>query len=206
MRGRISPVSFVFAHFTDERLQLFLQAMKQSKLPPVALKAVLTEENKGWTILELHEELLKGASGAAFLKNKTPCTGCCSGTGAFAVCDGKCLSGASSGSTYSPFTCTPRCRCGPVTQPVAPERPMIWPCRTLSPLRDEALAQMAIGRQHAVRVLNGDLVAVDHVIRTSCNGSVCNGQHAAPSAASRSTPAWNACLAAPSTLTPATSL
>ena len=49
----------VFAHFTDERLQLFLQAMKQSKLPPVALKAVLTDENKGWTILELHEELLK---------------------------------------------------------------------------------------------------------------------------------------------------
>ncbi len=40
---------------------------------------------------------------------------------------------ASSGSTYSPFTCTSRCRCGPVTQPVAPERPMIWPCRTLSP-------------------------------------------------------------------------
>lgn len=39
---------------------------------------------------------------------------------------------------------------------------------------------MAIGRQHAVCVLNGDLVAVDHVIRTSCNGSVCNGQHAAP--------------------------
>ena len=33
--------------------------MKQSKLPPVALKAVLTDENKGWTILELHEELLK---------------------------------------------------------------------------------------------------------------------------------------------------
>ena len=49
----------VFAHFTDERLQLFLQAMKQSKLPPVALKAVLTDENKGWTILELQEELLK---------------------------------------------------------------------------------------------------------------------------------------------------
>ena len=49
----------VLAHFTDERLQLFLQAMKQSKLPPVTLKAVLTDENKGWTILELHEELLK---------------------------------------------------------------------------------------------------------------------------------------------------
>ena len=49
----------LFAHFTDERLQLFLQAMKQAKLPPVALKAVLTEENKGWTILDLHDELLK---------------------------------------------------------------------------------------------------------------------------------------------------
>ena len=49
----------LFAHFTDERLQLFLQAMKQAKLPPVALKAVLTEENTGWTILDLHEELLK---------------------------------------------------------------------------------------------------------------------------------------------------
>ena len=49
----------VFAHFSDAQLDLYLQAMKQSKLPPVALKAVLTEENKGWTILELHEELLK---------------------------------------------------------------------------------------------------------------------------------------------------
>ena len=59
VRVDFSGQLLVFAHFTDERLQLFLQAMKQSKLPPVALKAVLTEENKGWTILELHEELLK---------------------------------------------------------------------------------------------------------------------------------------------------
>ena len=49
----------VFAHFTDERLQLFLQAMKQAKLPPVACKAVLTEENRGWTVLELQEALLQ---------------------------------------------------------------------------------------------------------------------------------------------------
>ena len=33
--------------------------MKQAKLPPVALKAVLTEENKGSTVLELQEELRK---------------------------------------------------------------------------------------------------------------------------------------------------
>ena len=49
----------VFAHFTDARLNLFLQAMRVAKLPPVALKAVLTDENKGWNMLELHEELQK---------------------------------------------------------------------------------------------------------------------------------------------------
>lgn len=49
----------VFAHFSDAQLDLYLQAMRSAKLPPVALKAVLTEENKGWNILELHEELQK---------------------------------------------------------------------------------------------------------------------------------------------------
>ena len=33
--------------------------MRVAKLPPVALKAVLTDENKGWNMLELHEELQK---------------------------------------------------------------------------------------------------------------------------------------------------
>ncbi len=49
----------VFAHFSDARLNLFLQAMQAAKLPPVALKAVLTDDNKGWNLLELHEELQK---------------------------------------------------------------------------------------------------------------------------------------------------
>ena len=49
----------VFAHFSDTQLNLFLQAMRAAKLPPVALKAVLTDENKGWNVLELHEELQK---------------------------------------------------------------------------------------------------------------------------------------------------
>ena len=49
----------VFAHFSDAQLNLFLQAMQAAKLPPVALKAVLTDENKGWNLLELHEELQK---------------------------------------------------------------------------------------------------------------------------------------------------
>ena len=49
----------VFAHFSDAQLNLFLQAMQAAKLPPVALKAVLTDDNKGWNLLELHEELQK---------------------------------------------------------------------------------------------------------------------------------------------------
>ena len=49
----------VFAQFSDAQLALYLQAMRAAKLPPVALKAVLTDENKGWNLLELHEELQK---------------------------------------------------------------------------------------------------------------------------------------------------
>ena len=49
----------LFAHFPETLLSRFLQSWKATGLPPVALKAVLTEENKGWAILELHEELLK---------------------------------------------------------------------------------------------------------------------------------------------------
>ena len=48
----------VMAHFSDAHLSAFLQALRASKLPPVPLKAVLTEENKGWNSLELHEALL----------------------------------------------------------------------------------------------------------------------------------------------------
>lgn len=49
----------VFAHLDNSRLDAFLQAMRTAKLPPVALKAVLTDENKGWNMLELHDELQK---------------------------------------------------------------------------------------------------------------------------------------------------
>lgn len=54
-----SGEQLVFAHFSDAQLDLYLQAMRAAKLPPVALKAVLTDENKGWNLLELHEELQK---------------------------------------------------------------------------------------------------------------------------------------------------
>ena len=49
----------VMAHFSDAQLSGFLQALRASKLPSIALKAVLTEENSGWNSLELHEALLE---------------------------------------------------------------------------------------------------------------------------------------------------
>ena len=49
----------VMAHFSDAQLSGFLQALRAAKLPPIALKAVLTEENGGWNSLELHEALLE---------------------------------------------------------------------------------------------------------------------------------------------------
>ena len=49
----------VMAHFSDAQLSGFLQALRASKLPPIPLKAVLTEENSGWNSLELHEALLE---------------------------------------------------------------------------------------------------------------------------------------------------
>lgn len=48
----------VMAHFSDAQLSAFLQALRASKLPSIALKAVLTEHNAGWNSLELHDELL----------------------------------------------------------------------------------------------------------------------------------------------------
>ena len=55
--------------FTDEMLLLvncpgplldrFLQGFRRSKIPPVALKAVLTPTNRAWDSLSLHQELCR---------------------------------------------------------------------------------------------------------------------------------------------------
>lgn len=44
---------------TGPLLDKFLQGFRRNKIPPVALKAVLTPTNSGWTSLELREELAK---------------------------------------------------------------------------------------------------------------------------------------------------
>lgn len=47
----------VFAHFSEELLNHFLQELQTAKLS-VPLKCVLTESNKGWNVLELRKELM----------------------------------------------------------------------------------------------------------------------------------------------------
>lgn len=49
----------VMAHFSDAQLTSFLQSLRACSLPPISLKAVLTQNNAGWNSLELHEALLQ---------------------------------------------------------------------------------------------------------------------------------------------------
>lgn len=49
----------VLCGFSESMLNAFLSLLKSTRLPAIALKAVLTETNQGWNSLELHEELQK---------------------------------------------------------------------------------------------------------------------------------------------------
>lgn len=58
--GSVLPSEMlVLANFTSAQLDGFLNALRQNKLPPIALKAVLTPDNRNWNALELQEELKK---------------------------------------------------------------------------------------------------------------------------------------------------
>lgn len=47
----------VLCGFSQPMVNTFLTLLKATHLPPVPLKAVLTETNQGWNSLELHDEL-----------------------------------------------------------------------------------------------------------------------------------------------------
>lgn len=49
----------VFAGFTGKRLDVFLSAMRKEKVPPISLKAMLTEHNAVWDSVTLHDEIKK---------------------------------------------------------------------------------------------------------------------------------------------------
>ena len=54
-----SEEMLLFAHFPETLLSRFLQSWKTTGLPPLALKAVLTDANRDWNSLELHEQLVE---------------------------------------------------------------------------------------------------------------------------------------------------
>lgn len=43
--------------FTNRRLDEFLSQLRRAKVPPVALKAVVTETNADWSFYELYQEI-----------------------------------------------------------------------------------------------------------------------------------------------------
>lgn len=49
----------VFAGFTGQKLDQFLNAMRKQKIPRINLKAMLTEHNVNWDSVTLHDELAK---------------------------------------------------------------------------------------------------------------------------------------------------
>ena len=49
----------VFCGLSDALCTQVLEVIRVAQIPPIPLKAVLTETNKDWNTLQLHEELLK---------------------------------------------------------------------------------------------------------------------------------------------------
>ena len=49
----------VFSGMDSELTDRFLEAIKEAKLPPIALKAVVTPTNIFWTPVQLYQELMK---------------------------------------------------------------------------------------------------------------------------------------------------
>ena len=47
----------VMAHFRPGMLDAFLNGFRQSRIPPVKLKAMLTETNASWSAAKLHREI-----------------------------------------------------------------------------------------------------------------------------------------------------
>ena len=55
----IGETMLVFCGVNDALLNQVLEVIRVAKIPPIRLKAVLTEENKTWNSRQLYEELVK---------------------------------------------------------------------------------------------------------------------------------------------------
>lgn len=65
-----SDEMLVMAFFTNQQVNRLLASMKQLRLRPVALKAVLTPTNAAWDCAQLHGELMKERE--AFAQHRKP--------------------------------------------------------------------------------------------------------------------------------------
>jgi predicted transcriptional regulator len=61
----------VFCGMGQALLNQVLEIIRISKLPPIPLKAVLTDTNRSWTTAQLYEELLKERETIAAQKAET---------------------------------------------------------------------------------------------------------------------------------------
>ena len=61
----------VMAGFSERKLDLFLTEMRRKKVPPIALKAIVTTQNQAWNSLQLYREL-KNPELELFLHATTP--------------------------------------------------------------------------------------------------------------------------------------
>ena len=59
----------ILAGFTNPRVKTFLDELKNSAVPPISLKAVLTEYNAVWDSCSLYEELKKEDE---YMRNNSP--------------------------------------------------------------------------------------------------------------------------------------
>ncbi len=64
----LSEPMLVFCYMGQALLDQVLEVIRVAKLPPIPLKAVLTENNRTWTTQELHAELLKEREAVAAQK------------------------------------------------------------------------------------------------------------------------------------------
>lgn len=55
--GSVEEELLVFCHMPDSAVSRFLQLARQQRIPPFALKAVLTPTNAAWTLPRLFREL-----------------------------------------------------------------------------------------------------------------------------------------------------
>ena len=60
----------VFCGLNSALLHQVLEVMRVAQLPPIGLKAVLTETNQGWNTHQLYEELLKEREAIAAQKEE----------------------------------------------------------------------------------------------------------------------------------------